>query len=378
MTLVSKSYRNLAKDLSPKTVLQVFIASRAAILIVSLVILATREVSLADIYSHWDVAHYSFIAEHGYEANLKEIAFFPGLPALLKAGNLIGLPIPLVGALLALIGSALATWALYRLGGGTAASLWLIAPTAVFTTVGYTEALFCAATFWAWERAKKGHWCQAALLCGASCTLRVSGLFLLGALALLAMTDNFRGSSDRLAIIFSRLVWLLIPLAVLGLYVIYLHRLTGSWTAWFSAQQTGWSRDWVWPWESIANTIDACSTTYWASRPLVAWVFRAELVSWTIGLLTTIICFVRKHWAEGAWVGIQVLAFSITFWLMSINRAVLLWFPVFVGLGIAVRWRPAKETPRLLWAAVVSFLVVVSFALMIGWSWLYFTGQWAS
>ena len=42
--------------------------------------------------------------------------------------------------------------ALYRLGGPLAAVARPFAPTAVFTVVPYTESLFCAAAFWAWER----------------------------------------------------------------------------------------------------------------------------------------------------------------------------------------------------------------------------------
>ena len=42
------------------------------------------------------------------------------------------------------------------MSGRHRAVLWLFAPTAVFTTVPYTESLFCAAAFWAWERARRG------------------------------------------------------------------------------------------------------------------------------------------------------------------------------------------------------------------------------
>ena len=52
------------------------------------------------------------------------------------------------------VAGAFAAAALVRLGGPWAAIAWLFAPTAVFTTVPYTESLFCAAAFWAWERAR--------------------------------------------------------------------------------------------------------------------------------------------------------------------------------------------------------------------------------
>ena len=57
-----------------------------------------------------------------------------------------------------MVGSAVAAAALLRLGGPWAAVAWLFAPTAVFTTVPYTESVFCALAFWAWERARADRW----------------------------------------------------------------------------------------------------------------------------------------------------------------------------------------------------------------------------
>ena len=92
--------------------------------------------------------------------------------------------------MLSLAGSAVAAAALLRLGGPWAAVAWLFAPTAVFTVVPYTESLFCAAAFWAWERARADRWAAAAMLAAAACTLRVSGLFLVGALFVMLITTR--------------------------------------------------------------------------------------------------------------------------------------------------------------------------------------------
>ncbi|MCP5888581.1 hypothetical protein NL336_27305, partial [Klebsiella pneumoniae] len=59
--------------------------------------------------------HYMSIARNGY-ADPLEMAFFPGLPALLKGGSFLGIPMEVTGVLLGLIGSALAAWALFRIG----------------------------------------------------------------------------------------------------------------------------------------------------------------------------------------------------------------------------------------------------------------------
>ena len=60
----------------------------------------------------------------------------------------------------------------------------------MFTTVPYTESLFCAAAFWAWERARADRWPAAAVLAASACTLRVSGLFLIGALLVMIITSR--------------------------------------------------------------------------------------------------------------------------------------------------------------------------------------------
>jgi len=162
----------------------------------------------------------------------------------------------------------------------------------------------------------------------------------------------------------------------LGAYELYLHGVTGTWTAWLQAQQTGWARGFTNPLVSLQHTIDAGHLLAWPGRPDVAWVFRAEVGSMAVGLAVTVFCLARRHWAAAAFVGIQVVAFGTSYWYMSVNRAVLLWFPLWAGLGAAVTWRPSR------WRqgknVAVAVYVVLSATAMIIWSWLFFTGRWAS
>lgn len=376
------------KDLSASAVRQIFVLTRLMIIGVAAFVVHRSEQNWLQAVSHWDVQHFISIARQGY-ADHQEIAFFPGLPALLRASTAFGLPIEIGGIVIGLTCSAVAAWALYRMFGGTVAALWLIGPTAVFTVVGYTESPFCAAAFWAWERARAGRWWQAAALAALACTFRVSGLFLIGALAVMAMTENLGPKKDRLAVIFSRWVWLLIPVAVLGLYAIYLHHITGSWSAWFQTQADNWQRGFISPVDSFKHTLDAAKTTAWPDRPLVATVFQFEILSMFIGLVTTIWMLLRRRWAEASWVGIQCVAFGITYWYMSINRAVILWFPFFMMLATLVTWRPGGgDTPKalegsrdvatLIWRGLMVVLVVAMVGVMLWWSWLFFSGNWAS
>ncbi|MEL4506332.1 hypothetical protein AAEX63_15715 [Luteococcus sp. H138] len=376
-----------------------WLLSRGMLLAIALVVMITQRRSGHDLLSAWDVAHFEGIATNGY-ANPIDRAFFPGLPLLLRAAHTVGIPMGLAGVGIAAICSALAAWALLRLGGPVAAGLWLFAPTTVFTAIGYTEAPFCAAAFWAWERARNKHWGQAALLTAVACSFRVSGLFLIGALGLLALTQHGVPAVKRL----THAALVAAAFLVLFGYVAYLHHLTGSWRAWFEAQQSGWNRGFTNPLDALQHTLDAAKRSRWPDRPAVATVFGAEVVSMAVGLLVSVVLLVRRRWAQAGWVGVQVFAFATSWWFMSVNRAVLLWFPLWLLVAELARVAfpeastqpapaPAKAQPAagrhaaggpvLPGSVLASRIAVVAFTAgstlaMLWWAWQYFTGAWAS
>ncbi|MDR1710830.1 MAG: hypothetical protein LBR58_03075 [Propionibacteriaceae bacterium] len=353
--------------MTPKRlVIGTFAISRGMMLIVAAYVMLSNNKSMADVLGNWDVQHFLAIARNGY-AEANDVAFFPGWPMVLRFIDFCGLPMIATGALLATGLSAVAAAALYRIGGPMAAVVWLLAPTAVFTAVPYTESLFCAAAFWAWERAGSKHWGQAAGLAALAATVRVSGLFLIGALALYALTQ-----SGPWLIRFRRWLWLLIPAGVLATYVIYLYFLRGSWTVWYDAQVDGWYRGFTWPWDCLSNTIEASADDAYPDSPEWHHIFRAETISWVLGILTTIVCLFRKKLAEAAWVFVQVLAFCTSAWLMSVNRALLLWFPLWTELGGIANTRSPILRPLL---AVAGAALL---CLQCTWAWLFFTGHWAS
>jgi hypothetical protein len=369
-----------------RIVIQAWLASRGMIVGVALVLAVVQDQSLTNMVSNWDVQHFSKLAVDGYLADSDRtlMAFFPGLPGIFWLFGQLGVPVAITGVVLSMACSAFAAAALYRLGGPWAAVAWLFAPTAVFTVVPYTESLFCAAAFWAWERARSDRWLAAAALTAVACTLRVSGLFLIGALLVMIITDT-----NPAAVKLRRAALMLIPASVMMAFATYLYAVTGSWTAWYSAQTTGWVRELTWPWQSFLNTIPAILPGAYANHPWWAAVFRGEMISMAAGVGVTIWCIVvslrarkypngtdRTMWGEASWVGVQLVAFSMSYWFFSVNRATLLWFPLWIMLG---RWvaGPTRLSPpahRLL--VVAAFIVEI--VLMLWWSWLFFTGHWAS
>ena len=398
-----------------RIVVQAWLASRGLILAVALVLAVVQHRSLSDMVSNWDVQHFAKLAADGYLADSDGtlMAFFPGWPVILALFSQLGVPVAISGVIISTACSAIAAAALYRLGGPWAAVAWLFAPTAVFTMVPYTESLFCALAFWAWERARADRWLAAALLTSAACTVRVSGLFLVGALLVMIIT-----SAEPAKAKLRRASLMLLPAAVIMMFAIYLYALTGSWTAWYRAQSTGWVRQLTWPWDSFLNTIPAILPGAYANHPWWAAVFRGEMISMVVGVSVTIWCIVvslraRKaahpqspatrvpspstralspskgvdkcpstssthlttYWGEASWVGVQVVAFSMSYWFFSVNRATLLWFPLWIMLGCWVTG--PGHSPRL-HRVLVGCAFGLEIVLMLWWSWLFFTGHWAS
>ena len=352
----------------PRLVVQTWVGTRALMGGVALWLVAVEGRSPAAMLANWDVAHFVAIATHGYAEPL-DVAFFPGWPLLLRLVGGLGVPMLLAGVVVALAFSALAAAALYRMAGAAAAVAWLLAPTAIFTVVPYTESLFCAAAFWAWERALARRWGQGAAFAALAAGVRVSGVFLIGALAILALSQ-----AGPAAARLRRVAWLGLPTLVVAAYAWYLWSLTGSWTSWYQAQADGWSRGFTWPWVSLRQTLEATVPGAYPDHPEWAWVFRAELVSMAVGLLVTLVTLVRRRWAEAAWVGVQVAAFATSYWFISVNRAVLLWFPLWFLLGRLAEGRGRSQPARLIAIAAV---VVAAMAVQVVWSWLFFTGRWA-
>ena len=68
-----------------------WVSSRAVVLVVLLGVAVATERSAAQVLGNWDVQHFATIAGQGYAANPQEMAFFPGLPLLMRAGLVLGL-----------------------------------------------------------------------------------------------------------------------------------------------------------------------------------------------------------------------------------------------------------------------------------------------
>ena len=385
---------------------QGWLASRLILAVIALSLILAGHLSPAQPFSQWDAAHFIAVADHGY-TSLTQTAYFPGLPLLMALFHLVGIPPVATGVAGSLVGSGLAAWAVYRLAGGStqgtiAVLAWSFAPMTVFTFVPYTEAIFCAFAFWAFWYAKQDNWTWAGILAAGACAFRVSGLFLVGALGIIALwgrnstpprfmaarsgqaglvgpgpTDSGPGNPgpawrQRLR----RVAWLGLPTAVLVAYVIYLRISFGSWTTWFHAQGEGWGREFAWPWQAVDTTLRVAGVIGEGGWQSTSVIFCWEVAAAVVGLGVAIWCFATRKVPEGSWVGIQVLALSCQMWVISLARSIVLWFPLFTLAGRSGTTRLGGATGVLRWVVVAAGLVCEA-TWMVWWALRFFTGAWA-
>jgi hypothetical protein len=343
--------------------------------------------SFLDRWTQWDVDHFVEIARYGYGGDPGHPkdpglpAFFPGLPLVLRGVHLVVPDWRLAALLISFVAGAVAMVALARLGdefvesgrpaggahagrrrrpgthagpgpvGPLAVFALLVSPYAVFLFAGYSESLFLAFALPAWLLARRRRW-AAATLCAAGATcVRVTGLFLAVALIVEFVTADRRWRSAP---------WLAVPfLPVLG-YTAYQWRRTGDWSAWQHAQQAGWGRSTVWPWTSFHTTWQAAFGTH----DQFTTAFRVELIAAAVGVALTGWLLVRRRWAEGVYVGLQLASLLTSAYYLSIGRATLLWWPLWLAAGRCRR-------------PVYIVLIVVFVPLMIAEVVAFTSGGWA-
>jgi hypothetical protein len=323
---------------------------------------------LVERWYHWDVVHYVGVARNGYvgePTGVPNEAFLPALPLLMRAGSGIGIDEVVVGLLVSLVAGAVAAVSIARLAerlvpgtGQLTVLVWLLAPTAVFLAAPYTEALFLALALPAVLAAQDGRWWLAGVLTASAATVRVSAVFLLAALAVQWWVDGRRRVRD--------LAWLALPAVLMALIVWVQHAATGSWLAWWDAQASPeWARGARPPWQTVQNTWDAAFAGTIDAQ--FVWAFRLELVALALGVVVTVWCLRRRWWPEATFVGLNVAAFSFSYWLLSVPRSALLWWPLWVGVATLLRDRPWLRAVWIGSSAALAVAFAVSFV----------SGRWA-
>lgn len=384
-------------------------ASRVVLLLAALVVALKKHWGLTGLVMHWDALWYNRIALDGYTTTQAR-AFFPGWPMVLRAGQALGIPIAWTGVTVATVCSLGAALALYRIGGRRyglwAALAWCFAPMTVFTSVVYTESLFCLVGFWAWERMLRGRWAQMAVLLALGCAVRITGVFLVIGVFVWILTRRLPSEvgaaaapgnatepltaqpmpasmdgdpvafpthdEPALARLWRRVaptLWLALPTALVLVYAAYLHAISGDWMLWYNAQLQGWDRGLTWPWQTVYKTLLYVGPLRDQTQLGFSAIHVAEIISWLIGGAVTVWCLLKRRWGEAAFVAIQFVGLGTADHLISVNRALLVWFPSWLIYGA---WL-ARRAPRTRWIILAATSLVV-----FAWAFLCFRGYWCS
>ena len=362
---------------------------------------AREHAPLTGRFEQWDayllrnIAQYGYFGAHSIHNNA---AFFPGYPIVLAAAHLVVRNWVLAELLVPAVAGCFAVVSLARLAGGRRAVLYLVtAPAAIFLLVGYAETLFLALAVPAWLAARQGRWPRAALLAGLAGLVRPDALFLIPALAVMALTGSYQrgqltgpgsqpdpvrpadaaghaslgGEPIRARVRdawWMRLVNALIAgtaLAGPAAYELYLRLHTGSWMAWSHALQAGWDLH-------LSTPAQALRTTWWAAfrHPFsasTAFEFQLELGAMAAIALAAVAFAAWRRWPEAVYCGLAVVALGTSTWYQTAPRTLLVLFPVWIALArIGDRWPGVRY---------VYLAISAPIAVVLGM--LYLSGLWA-
>ncbi|MDX6204897.1 MAG: hypothetical protein QOF39_954 [Frankiales bacterium] len=321
-------------------------------------------------WQHWDADYYVQIARTGYPPLLRGqpgiVAFFPGEPALLRVVHVVVRNWTLAALAVSAAAGSVAVMALARLAAyessdaelpGRAVLYLVLSPFAVFLAAGYSESLFLALALPAWLAARRANWAMAGVLAGLSATVRITGVFLGIALLVEHLVTRHRAGRPLLD---ASSAWLLLPFLVTAGYFGYLEHLTGDWLAWVHAQAASpWNRHLTWPWDALSATLSAARDV---TQPApYAWAFGQEIVAVAVGLVLTVVLMRHRRWGETAYVGIQVLAFALSSFYLSVGRATLLWWPLWLLLARASLRRDWVHRAYLTVAPALMVTYVIAF-----------------
>lgn len=315
--------------------------------------------------TQWDGGWFLEIARHGYQ-NVAQTAFFPLYPWLIHILHvLLLLPDPVAGLLLSFICFVVGlylvgVWAAREFGVRTASltmTLLALFPTAFFFRAVYSESLFLLLSAVAILASRRRQFGIAALAVALAALTRNTGIVL----GLILLCDYLAARSmgakfwrkewwRRLNL---QVLWLLLPIATLVSYLLWLRQHTGLPLAFTVAEKT-WHRSFMPFWETLWRAVvQLLSPEPWSQVPYHAF----EFASWLIILFSVVVGF-RFARSSLHHIG-QVLYLTVILWitssapaapaahgqawdyLLSTPRFVIVLIPVFAYLAQQLRSRAA-------------------------------------
>lgn len=286
----------------------------------------------------WDSGWYSSIVLAGYPKSIAPVyAFFPLFPLLVSVVAKFGIHFLVAGYFINIVASFFASLALYKLAREFVTEkyslytvlLFLVFPMSFFMFAFYTEAVFCALSFWAIYFARKQQWAYASILTMFCTATRLVGLLVMIPVVL----EYLRAKQYSIKKFDYNVLWFaLMPLGLIA-YMIYSYTQVGSYFAMFEAYKLG-----EWSYQSfqpnfvltlIRSAIQVGKTgEFLVLLPLLCWV----------GFASVIFVVRKKLPLSYVVYTIASLVFIVLNGnLTSVNRYVLPLFPVFIAMVMLLR-----------------------------------------
>ena len=320
----------------------------------------------------WDAVFYLGIAVDGYTPDRSP--FYPFYPLLIRAsGGFTSSRAALVSAhVVSLVAFGVSVFLLYRLAtlelgpgvGRAAVVLLAFFPGSLFFSAPYTESVFLATSLGCFYAARLGRWPLAGIVGFVAALTRPTGIFIIVPLLLFYFLRP-SSSAKRLR---PDVLWLLLPVAGLATFALYLDRTVGDALAPYRGNVSpgGFGRQQTVPFGALIGGIrEAGSAAFHLNfdgpQALFLSSYDVTLLAITLfAVVATVGVFRRLPVAYGAYV-VVCLALPLSLprpgqALISMPRYICVLFPIFIWLGTLL-----ADRIRLAVAVAVSLPVLLLF-----------------
>jgi Mannosyltransferase (PIG-V) len=375
---VAASFRRFVGDPAVRAAWPAFLLSRVAALSVGYMAVVTigfdpprpwraLDNTFLDLFARWDAGWYGTIANIGYDAGpnfnparASSIAFFPGLPMLMRAArHLLNVNLWIGAIILVLTAFFFALVYLYRLARedmpadqARAALLFLaFYPFSVCYSAVLTESLFLLAASASFFYFRRGRLARTALFGLLAGIVRPNGFLLSVPLGLLALIPFARargwlpggagpdeGGWRRLA---ARLGVAAAPIVSVAGYSAFVYSRTGDPFAWARAQQA-WGRQPGLIFEVFSQRSDLIAASGISAYPGQYPIEMLEMAAVVFALAGLWPIVKRFGLAYGVFVLMAIVPPLFTMGSISLGRYTAPLFPLFLWLGAAV---PERRRP---------------------------------
>ena len=311
-----------------------------------------------EIWDQWDFGYYQGIAEFGYSAADGSLMFYPLFPWLIRSvayisGNYLAAGLIVSG--IAGISAAILLRRLVQIDHSSSVamrSVWffLIFPTAYFLHVGYGESLFLALALGCILAARVERWWLAGVL-GAFCWMtRAAGVVLIPTLAVEA-TQQYCASHrwDR------RWLWIAIVPVGFAVYLLINWHASGNPFFFLQTRKASFEQSFALPSVGIRQAVRA----HYPSPNEAQMVGVQELFFVALGLVCTIVSWVRLRPVYAMWMTASWTLYSSVSFFRSVPRYTLTMFPIFILFALLARnsfWRGILTVWSLLFFALFAIL----------------------